>query len=154
MAEEIKDVVVEEIVEELEVVEELVEEEEEVVLPTFVMVGNKKYELSKTGAGQAQQVSDLLNWLGKYGDELALALVSDDDGEEIDTEASQLSGVWKLVAAVGKVSSKDALIDLFVVVVGCTKKEADKYFTIGILIDGVQVLLSQEEYGKVLNRFF
>jgi len=154
MAEEIKDVVVEEIVEELEVVEELVEEEEEVVLPTFVMVGNKKYELSKTGAGQAQQVSDLLNWLGKYGDELALALVSDDDGEEIDTEASQLSSVWKLVAAVGKVSSKDALIDLFVVVVGCTKKEADKYFTIGILIDGVQVLLSQEEYGKVLNRFF
>ena len=151
MAEEIKDVVVEEIVEELEVVEELVEEEEEVVLPTSVVVDGKEYILFKTGADQAQQVSDLLNWVGDYGDKLADVLVS---SEEDGVAVNVTENLWSLVAAIGKVASKEALIDLFVVVIGCSRKVADKHFSIVALVDGVQVLFSQEDYVKVLNRFF
>jgi len=146
MAEDIKKE--EEIIEEeLEEVVELVEEEES--LPETVMVGDKEYNLIKTGVAQAKQVSDLLNWIGDYGDRLAGVLVTDDTNP-----ASALGSTWALIAAIGKVSSQEALLDLFVVVIGCSDKEAEKFFSIGTLVDGAQALLSQEEYAKVLNRFF
>lgn len=141
----------EEIVEELEEVVELVEEEEEVVLPTSIEVGGVEYELHKTGADQAKQISDLLNWLGSYGEQLAGAVISEQDSEEA---LSALGSTMGLIASIGKVSSQQALLDLFVVVIGCTKKVANEYFSVMKLVDGVEVLLSQEEYAKVLNRFF
>lgn len=157
MAEDIKkeEEVVEELLEEEAVItseelDEMIEavEEEESLLES-VMVGDKEYFLFKTGAAQAKQVSDLLNWIGEYGDRLASVLVTDEANP-----ASALGSTWALVAAIGKISSQEALLDLFVVVTGCSDKEADEFFSINTLIDGAQVLLSQEEYAKVLNRFF
>ena len=134
-----------------ELIEEVVIEEEEIKLPESVFIGDKEYKLFKTGAGQAKQISDLMNWLGIYGENLVAALVPD-SGEELDVKT--LGSTWSIITAIGKVASTDALLELFVVVVGCSKKEANEYFSINTLIDGVQVLLSQEEYAKVLNRFF
>ena len=126
--------------------------EEEESLPETVMVGDVEYNLFKTGAAQAKQVSDLLNWLGDYGEKLASVLVS--DSEEGEEPASALGSTWDMISAIGKVSSPEALVDLFLVVIGCNEEEAEKYFSLNTLIDGVQVLLSQKEYAKVLNRFF
>lgn len=147
MSEEIKqeEIIEEELVEEVAVPEESEEEVES--LPKTVEVGGKEYILFKEGIEQAQQVSDLLNWLGKYGDKLADAFVV----KEGEVGADNL---WGMLSAIGKAASTEALLDLFVVVIGCTRKDAEKYFSITSLIDGIEVLFSQEEYNKVLNRFF
>jgi len=140
-----------------EKVEELIEEvekeiEEEVPsLPQSVMVGDKEYFLFKKGVGQAKQVSDLLNWLGAYGEKL-VGVFSNESGGDITVES--LGSPWAIITSIGSIVSEAALIDLFIVVTGCSKKEANEHFSINTLIDGVQVLFSQEEYAKVLNRFF
>lgn len=132
----------------VEVVEEVKVEES---LNETVEVGGKVYNLRKAGAEQAKQVSDLLNWLGNYGKNLATVFAT--DGNEDATENLGQS-TWELLAAIGQVATQEALIDLFVVTVGCSKSVANKHFSIGTLVDGIEVLLSQEEYAKVINRFF
>jgi len=142
----------EEILEEVELeavpLEEVLEEEES--LPETVEVGGKIYHLKKEGAAQAKQVADLLNWLGNYGTQLSSVLSSDGEG----AAENMLESTWGMLTAIGKVASEKALLDLFVVVIGCSNSEASKYFSINSLVDGIQVLFAQEEYVKVLNRFF
>ncbi len=134
-------------VKETEVIEEV---QEEVLENTAtIMVGEKEYNLEKHGMEQAQQVSSILNWLGKYGSSIATK-VMDDDGNVTLGEG----GIFQLLGVVGEVATPDALVELFVVVTGCSKKEAKEHFNISTLIDGIEVLLGQEEYVKVVNRFF
>ena len=143
-----QDAIQEEDIVEVEAV--LIEEEEEESLPETVQVGDKIYPLTKTGKAQAKQVADLLNWLGSYGQKLASVLVTD----EGDATENIMNSTWGMLTAIGQVASEDALVDLFVVVTGCSKSEADKFFSVNTLVDGIQVLLSQEEYAQVINRFF
>jgi len=164
MNDEIKNVEIEEepIIDEEDLLELPTEElhiedstEEEDAVPKTVMVGVKEYNLYKTGAAQARQVSNLLNWLGKYGAKLADTLSSttiNEDGQE-QVEVN-ISNTWEFLGNIGELATEDALIDLFVVATGCSLKEAEEYFNILTLVDAVQGLLSQDVYLKVFNRFF
>lgn len=140
----------EEIVEEEAVEEERVETvvDEEIEVPTKVTVGEKEYELDKKGRSQAEQISNLISWLAKYGDNIAEEITDREGNVEVPTNTAQV------LIVLNKVVSADALIDLFVVVTGCSEKEADEYFDIVSLIDGVVAVLSQDRYAKVINRFF
>ena len=149
MGDEIKqeEIIEEELVEEVAVPEEVEEEES---LPETVEVGGKEYTLIKTGAEQAVQVSGLLNWLGNYGEKIAAVIAEDSD----DSALAQMNDAWQMVSLIGKISSPEALVDLFSVAIGCSKKVSVEHFSINILVDGVLVMLSQEEYAKVVSCFF
>ena len=130
-------------IKETEVIEEIKEEK-----PISVFVGEKEYFFEKKGIDEAEQVSAILGWLGKYGAKLTEEF-SDDEGN-----LSIGGDVFSFLGALGKLATPQALIDLFVVAIGCSRKEAEEYFDIGVLVDGVEILLAQEKYAKIVNRFF
>jgi len=134
---------------EAEMIEEVVEEVVEEEALAVIVVGEKEYSLKKTGMAQAEQVSAILNWLGKYGTGIA-SKIMDDEGNVSLGEG----GLFQLLGAIGEVATPTALVELFIVVTGCAKKEAEEYFNISTLLDGVEVLMGQDEYIKVVNRFF
>lgn len=131
-----------------EEVEEFLQEEEPEDLTTEIEVGEKTYDLNKKGRSQAEQISNLIRWLSKYGTDIAEEITNEDGDVSVPGNTQEIFSVLNGVV------SADALIDLFVVVVGCSEKEADEHFDIIYLIDGVQALLMQERYIKVINRFF
>ena len=51
--------------------------------------------------------------------------------------------------------TSDALIDLFQVLIGCSKKDAEKYFDIGILVEvALDVYENQPGIQRLIDRFF
>lgn len=143
LEEEVEEKEVEELLEEAEGTEE---QEEEIL--TTVTVGDKEYDLDKTGRSQAEQISNIIGWLSQYGNNIS---------EEITDEEGNISlsrNPFEVLAMMNKILSTDAMIELFVVVIGCTEEEAEEHFDIITLIDGVQAVLQQERYRKVITRFF
>ncbi len=113
----------------------------------FVDVGGKAYKVVKTGREQAEQVVLLTRWLSAYGPQLL-------SGIQQDEQLPQASGLDFITGILGKVTS-DALVDLFQVLVGCSKKDADKYFDIGILVDvALDVYENQPGIQRLIDRFF
>jgi hypothetical protein len=115
---------------------------------SFVEVGGEKFYPAKKGREQADQVVVASQWLGRYGPKI-LAEVADDKGQ------IQITDVWQLVDSISKAVSSDALVDLFVVVFGCTKAFANKNFDVGALVEGV-IILWDESPGiqRLVKRFF
>ncbi len=113
-----------------------------------IEVAGKTFELVKTGRGQAEQVVALGKWMNQYGLP-ALEGMMNEEGEVA------FEGGLDLLQEIIGVLTVDALIDLFVVILGCSKKFADENFDIAILIDAVIELYdAQPSLGKVLGRFF
>lgn len=116
-------------------------------MSTVFEIGGKKYDVVKKGIGQAKQVADFGHWMANYG---ATALRNLNDGGE-----SGPLGIVEIIGGVLGSLSADALIDLFITVFGCTKKEADEYFDISVLIDGLAELYNnQPAIKRMLSRFF
>jgi hypothetical protein len=115
---------------------------------SVVEIAGKQFELVKKGREQAEQVIQLGKWVNEYGVP-ALASMMNEEGE-----ISFVSG-FDLLGDILQNISVDALIDLYVVVIGCTKGFANKNFDIAVLIDTLaQVYDAQPSLGKVLSRFF
>lgn len=113
---------------------------------TLMEVGGKQYELVKTGRAQADQVIQLTRWITKHGSKAVAAF----SGEQINS-SSGLSFLGNLVASL----DGDALIDLFVTVVGCEKEDAEIYFDVAILIESVMIVYEkQPTIKRLVDRFF
>ncbi len=113
-----------------------------------VEVAGRTFELVKTGRGQAEQVVALGKWVNQYGLP-ALEGMMNEEGE-----VTFEGGLDLLQGIIGSLTA-DALLDLFVVILGCSKKFANENFDIAILIDAVfEVYDAQPSLGKVLSRFF
>jgi len=114
----------------------------------LVMVGEKQYSLVKRGRKQAEQVAQLTGWLTKYGQTFIDVLTNAEGEIEFGT-------IGDMIMKLAGVVSADALIDLYVLVTGCSKSEADEWFDVAQLIDiTVELFEKQESFKKVLNRFF
>ena len=113
-----------------------------------VEVAGRTFELVKTGRGQAEQVVALGKWVNQYGLP-ALEGMMNEEGE-----VTFEGGLDLLQGMIGSLTA-DALLDLFVVILGCSKKFANENFDIALLIDSVfEVYDAQPSLGKVLSRFF
>ena len=113
-----------------------------------VEVAGRTFELVKTGRGQAEQVVALGKWVNQYGLP-ALEGMMNEEGE-----VTFEGGLDLLQGIIGSLTA-DALLDLFVVILGCSKKFANENFDIALLIDSVfEVYDAQPSLGKVLSRFF
>lgn len=111
----------------------------------YVTVGGEKYAIIKTGRAQAEQVLLLTKWVSKHGLP-ALEGVSDD----IDAD----NGLLFITELVEHLTA-DALIDLFVVLVGCSEEDAEIYFDISILVDvAFEVYNRQPALRRIIERFF
>lgn len=115
----------------------------------FVTIGDKEYRVIKTGRAQAEQVAHLTRWLSVHGAR-AIARVQ----EDANLMGENLSGVESFVRFLG-VLDADAIIDLFIVLTGCTKEEAEVYFDIAIMVDvAIEVYNRQTSLRRLLDRFF
>ncbi len=117
-------------------------------MSSTITVADRTFELVKSGREQAEQVVSLGKWMNQYG----LPALEGMMNEEGEIEFS--GGLDLLQEIVGSLTA-DALIDLYVVVLGCSKKFANENFDIAVLIDAVvEVYEAQPSIGKVLSRFF
>ena len=113
-----------------------------------IEVGGKEFELVKTGREQAEQVIQLGKWINTYGLP-AISQLTNEEGE------ITFSGGFELLGDIIDVLTADALIDLFVVVIGCPKNFANKHFDVSVLIDAIAMVYEkQPSIGRVLSRFF
>lgn len=114
-----------------------------------IVVGNSEYPLVKKGRAQAEQIEDLLQWLGSYGGKFFDEMTNAEGEVEINTS------IPLLIEDVSRVVTADALIELYIVVTGCTEEEAEEHFDVAQLIDvTIEVFEQQESFKKVVNRFF
>lgn len=110
----------------------------------FVLVGEKEYPIVKRGRAQARQVAALSQWLSQYGNRIL--------DDFLKTEAVNVPQA--VIAIVGGLT-EDSLIDLYVVVTGCTPEEADEYFDVADLIDtAIAIYEQQPSVKKLVDRFF
>lgn len=113
-----------------------------------ITVDGSTFELVKSGREQAEQVVSLGKWMNQYG----LPALEGMMNEEGEVEFS--GGLDLLQEIIGSLTA-DALIDLYIVVLGCSKKFANENFDIATLVDAVvEVYEAQPSIGKVLSRFF
>jgi len=113
-----------------------------------IVVGGKEFTLVKVGREQAEQVIQLGKWVNTHGVP-AIAQVMNEEGEiSFDNGLDLLGDIIEVLTA-------DALIDLFVVILGCSKTFANKHFDIAVLIEAVMLVYeNQPSLGRVLGRFF
>ncbi len=115
---------------------------------TIVEIAGKSFDLVKTGREQAEQVIQLGKWVNTHGVP-ALQGMMNDEGE-----ISFSSGI-DLLGDVLETLRADALVDLYKLLLGCSKTFANKHFDIGILVEAlISVYDAQPSIGRVLNRFF
>jgi len=115
---------------------------------TSIEVAGKSFELVKQGREQAEQVVALGKWMNQYGLP-ALEGMMNEEGEV--TFSSGLALLQDLIGSL----TPDALIDLYIVILGCSKDFAEKHFDIAVLVDSVMMVYeAQPSIGKVLSRFF
>jgi len=113
-----------------------------------ITVGEKEYELIKTGRDQAEQLVSFGRWLGKHVFPM-FSSISNPDGT---VPEMNYQDIFKLIFEGLDV---DAVMELFILLVGCTRKEADKHFEIGVLFDSLTVVWeNQPGLRRTLERFF
>lgn len=115
---------------------------------TVITIAGKEYELVKRGRAQAEQAIKFSHWLTKYALPLFEQFVTPEgDAPDLD--------YVELFSLILDGLSVDALIDLFILLTGCNKKEADEHFEIGILFDAAGVVWdNQPGLRRVVQRFF
>lgn len=115
---------------------------------TVFVVGEKEYNVVKVGIGQAQQVADLSKWLSRYGSEMAKALISHNDSFTAES-------VMEVIASLMGVIDTQGVLNLFILVFGCTKREAEEYFDVSLLLEGATALAeNQPAIKRIADRFF
>lgn len=114
----------------------------------FVTVGEKQYQVIKTGRAQASQVIALTKWINRHGVPSIKAIqekgVLDNAGGNVDF----LLGILDVL-------TEDAVVDLFTVAVGCSPEESEIYFDVATLIDAVAAIYQgQPAIQRLVDRFF
>lgn len=111
-----------------------------------IEVGGKEYRIIKTGRAQAEQVIQLTRWISKYG----IPALNSMNTDGIDAE----NGLAFITTVVEQLDA-DALIDLFIVLVGCSEEDAEVYFDVAILIEvAIEVYNRQPALRRIIERFF
>lgn len=114
---------------------------------TSVEIQGVLYEVAKTGRGQAEQIASFSRWLSKYAVPVFSGMAENEEERELGTQNYLVNILSNL--------SADALVELFSIVTGCSKKVADEHFEFGILIDSVLIFWdNQPGIQKLVNRFF
>lgn len=109
-------------------------------------IGKKKYDPIKKGRDQAEQSLEFSRWLLAYGTPIAEEVQKNQNTDGISIILIIRKAVEKL--------SVDSLIELFSLIYGCSTKEAEDYFDIGLLVEGViTVWDNQPGLRRVVNRF-
>jgi hypothetical protein len=115
----------------------------------LIEVGGKEYRVVKTGRAQAQQVVRMTKWISKHG----MRAIKEMRRDIPSSSMEDMSGVEFLGAFV-EALDEDALIDLFMALIGCDKEDAEVYFDISILIDvAILVYNHQPALQKLIDRF-
>lgn len=118
---------------------------------TVVIVDGKEFDVVKTGIAQAEQVLDIGRWLAKFGGPVFDA--AKDEDEEIKVE--DITGIFDMVGRALNVLTPEALVDLFALAIGCSKKFSREQFDIAILIEALQIIWDQQPaFRRVVERFF
>lgn len=121
----------------------MTEEIEKTIEVQTVELNGINYLVVKKGIEQANQIAAFSNWLGKY------ALPS------LNPEAEQTGVTGNYILNLLSGLSGQALVDLFVIVVGCSKKVADEQFDFGVLVEAVMIFWdNQPGIQRIVNRFF
>jgi hypothetical protein len=114
----------------------------------IVVVNEKEYQVIKTGRAQAEQVVQLTRWISKHGVK-AIKSMQSADGSVTFGDNTELLG------KVADALTTDALIDLFQLLIGCSKEDAELFFDISVLVDvAVEVYNRQTAVRKLVGRFF
>jgi hypothetical protein len=123
---------------------------------TKVTLGTKEYYLIKNGMAQASQMSELAKWLAKHGMPIFEALTDRSEKAAKENEENEKrTSTTDLFMIILDHVTPEALIDLFSVIVGCTRKMSEKYFDVGILMDATMVVWdNQPGIRRLVNRFF
>lgn len=113
-----------------------------------VVVAGEEFNVIKTGRDQASQVLAIAKWIKDHGAD-SLGSMANEEGE-IKTEGGA-SFISNLVEGL----TVDALIELYVIVLGCSKKFANEHFDIAVLIESL-VLIYEEQpsFRRLFERFF
>lgn len=113
-----------------------------------VEVGGKEFTLVKTGREQAEQVILLGKWVNTHGVP-ALSQIMNEEGE------ISFENGFELLGDVIESLTADALIDLFIVTLGCTKTFANKHFDAAVLVESLMLVYEhQPSIGRIVSRFF
>jgi hypothetical protein len=114
----------------------------------IVEVGGSKYAVVKTGRAQAEQVLQLTRWIANHGIRAVKSIQA--EGKKFDASNSM-----EFISSLLEAMTVDALIDLFIVMIGCSREDAEVYFDIGVLIDVlVEVYEKQPAVRRLVERFF
>ena len=115
---------------------------------TVFEIGGKEFDVVKTGRAQAEQVADLARWVSKYG---MSALGDITDKETGIVTIGGMDMFAKLLTAL----PADALIDMFILIFGCSKAFANRNFDIALLIDAmITVYEENPSFQRLISRFF
>lgn len=111
-----------------------------------VVVNEKEYQVIKTGRAQAEQVLGLTRWIYKHGAKAAKGM----QGTNV-ADTTGIAFIGELIMSL----DADALIDLFQVLVGCPKEDAELYFDVATLVEVViEVYERQPSVKRLVERFF
>lgn len=115
---------------------------------TVMHVAGKEFKIVKKGREQAAQVIDVAKWLKNYG-LVALQDMAGEEGEvKVESGADFISNIIDNL-------SPDALIDLYSILLGSSKKFAEENFDIGDLIEaGSLIYENQPSFRRLIERFF
>ena len=114
-----------------------------------VVIGEREFELIKTGRAQAVQVYRLGVWLKNYGS--SVVAVFDRRGEEVQGTAQGLAFIGEILSTL----TPDAMLDLFEVILGCDKDFSEENFDIAVLIDsGITIYNEDTSIRRLIDRFF
>jgi hypothetical protein len=115
---------------------------------TVFTVGEKEYDVVKTGIGQAQQVANLSNWLSKHGSSVAKTL-------SLEGDSFSAENVLEIATALLGSLDTESMLSLFIIVFGCSRKEAEAHFDISLLLEGAVALFeNQPSFKRIIDRFF
>ncbi len=114
---------------------------------TVFTIGEKEYNVVKKGVAQARQVSALGRWLSVYGAPAIRSFQAD--------ESMQNATTFDILVNLLGLLSDEALLELFSMIFGCGMDEANEYFEVDMLVEGmISLYQNQPAIKRLANRFF
>lgn len=114
-----------------------------------IEINGKKFELIKKGYAQALQLHQMGVWLSRYGNEL-LDVFSERPAEEMNS-IQGLSFIGRLIGGI----SPEAMVELFAILLGCSKEFAEEEFDILVLVEAaITVYKEHPTFRRLIDRFF
>ncbi len=114
-----------------------------------IQIAGSEFELIKKGRAQAEQLHRLGSWLAVYGADALTILDNKPD------ENAGASGALRFMGNLLGNIPVDAMLDLYELVIGCSREFAEENFDVCDLIDaGVAVYQEQSAIRRLVDRFF